>query len=86
MDLLMKLVPTALEWSYAEARTDVTAQTLEVAAQLLMLTRDNIPMIDAPVSKQSQTTSKEETPVEASLGRPTKRKRAKESQPDMSSA
>ena len=86
MDLLMKLVTTALEWSYAEARTDVIAQTLEAAAQLLLLTRDNIPVIDAPASKQAQTTSKEETPGQASAPRPKKRRRAKEGQPERSSA
>src|SRR6266699_1162303 len=78
MDVLMKLVTTALELSYAEARTDVTAHALESAAQLLLLTRDNIPVIDAPASKHAQTPSQEETPVEASVRRPAKRRRAKE--------
>ena len=86
MDLLMKLVTTALELSYAEARTDVTASALESAAQLLMLTQDNIPLIDAPASKQAQTTSKEETLGQSSAHRPKKRGRAKEGQPDTSSA
>lgn len=86
MDGLMKLVTTALELSYAEARTDVTAHALEAAAQLLLLTRDNIPVIDAPASKHAQTPSQEETPVEASVRRPAKRRRAKEGQSDMSSA
>ena len=85
MDVLMKLVTTALEWSYAEARTDVTVTALEAAAQLLMLTRDNIPVIDAPAAKKSQTTSKEETPAETSVHRPTKRRRARASQSETSS-
>jgi hypothetical protein len=85
MDVLMKLVTTALEISYAEARTDVTASALEAAAQLLMLTRDNIPVIDAPVSKQAPTTSQEETSVETSVRRPAKRRRAKASRSEASS-
>ena len=83
MDLLMKLVTTTLEWTYAEAKTDVTAQTLEAAAHLLMLTRDNIHVIDAPTAKQSQIVSKEETSAQASVRRPTKRRRAKEGQAEM---
>jgi hypothetical protein len=85
MDVLMKLVTTALEISYAEARTDVTARALEASAQLLMLTRDNIPVIDAPVSKQAPTTSQEETPVETSVRHPPKRRRARASQSEVSS-
>jgi hypothetical protein len=85
MDVLMKLVTTALEISYAEARTDVTATALEAAAQLLMLTRDNIPVIDAPLAKKPQTPSTEEIPTESPVPRPSKRRRAQASQPETSS-
>jgi len=46
MDYLMKLVTTGLEWSYAAGETDVTAETLQAAAELLTLRRDSIRMID----------------------------------------
>ena len=46
MDYLMKLVTTALEWSYAAGETDVRAETLQAAAELLTLRRDTIRMID----------------------------------------
>ena len=38
MDYLMKLVTTALEWSHAAGETDVRAETLQAAAELLGLT------------------------------------------------
>src|SRR6266699_3630628 len=40
MDNLMKLVTTVLEWSYEAKAPDVLAETLEKAAQLLVLRRD----------------------------------------------
>src|SRR5713101_2994323 len=46
MDYLMKLVTTALEWSYQAGETDVRAETLEVAASLLVLRRDTLRLID----------------------------------------
>lgn len=46
MDYLMKLVTTALEWSYAAGETDVRAETLESAASLLVLRRDTLRIID----------------------------------------
>lgn len=46
MDYLMKLVTTALEWSYAAGETEVRAETLQAAAELLTLRRDTIRMID----------------------------------------
>src|SRR6266496_144968 len=41
-----KLVTTALEWSYAAGETDVRAETLEKAAELLILRRDTLRIID----------------------------------------
>ena len=46
MDYLMKLVTTALEWTYSAGETDVRAETLEVAASLLVLRRDTLRLID----------------------------------------
>ena len=46
MDYLMKLVTTALEWSHAAGETDVRAETLQAAAELLTLRRDAIRLID----------------------------------------
>jgi hypothetical protein len=46
MDHLMKLVSPALEWSYAAGETDVRAETLQAAAELLTLGRDIIRLID----------------------------------------
>ena len=48
----MKLVTTALEWSYEAGDTDVRAETLEKAAELLVLRRDTLRIIDGagPVS------------------------------------
>ncbi|MBX7222829.1 MAG: TniB family NTP-binding protein [Blastocatellia bacterium] len=48
MDNLVKLVTTALEWTYAQGEADVTAQTLEAASQLLLLQRESVQVIDAP--------------------------------------
>lgn len=46
MDNLMKLVTTALEWTYEAGLTDVKEKTLEEAADLLMLRRDTFRIID----------------------------------------
>ena len=61
MDYLMKLVTTALEWSYAAGETDVRAETLEKAASLLVLRRDTLRIIDgvgpdAPVEDRDAET------------------------------
>ncbi len=47
MDHLMKLVTTALEWSYAQGEKDVSPKMLEAAAEALTLHRDVIRIIDA---------------------------------------
>ena len=47
MDPLMKLVTTALKWSYAQREADVTSKHLKAAAELLTLRRDKIQIIDA---------------------------------------
>src|SRR5438874_3035870 len=60
MDYLMKLVTTALEWTYAAGETDVKAETLEKAASLLVLRRDTLriivgagPSVEAPPSEST---------------------------------
>jgi len=47
MDNLMKLVTTALEWSYAQGEKDVSPKMLEAAAESLTLHHDVIRVIDA---------------------------------------
>lgn len=46
MDYLMKLVTTALEWTYEAGEPDVRAETLKKAAELLVLRRDTFRVID----------------------------------------
>jgi len=59
MDYLMKLVTTALEWSFEASETNVRAETLEKAAELLVLRRDTLRIIDGagPVSESTQSDS-----------------------------
>jgi AAA domain-containing protein len=46
MDNLMKLVVTALEWSYLDGKTDVAPSRLKSAAELLVLRHDTLKLID----------------------------------------
>ena len=46
MDNLMKLVTTALEWTYEACETDVRAERLKFAAELLVLRHDTLRIID----------------------------------------
>ncbi len=66
MDYLMKLVTTALEWSYQAGETDVRAETLEQAASLLVLRRDTLRNIDGagPTVEISQSDTKEQERVQ----------------------
>src|SRR5947209_16615672 len=59
MDYLMKLVTTALEWSFEASETNLRAETLEKAAELLVLRRDTLRIIDGagPVSDATQSDS-----------------------------
>jgi hypothetical protein len=59
MDYLMKLVTTALEWSYQAGDTEIRAETLEQAASLLVLRRDTLRIIDGegPSSEAPSSTS-----------------------------
>jgi hypothetical protein len=46
MDNLMKLVTTALEWSYLAGENEVKAERLKSAAELLVLRHDTLKLID----------------------------------------
>ena len=61
MDNLMKLVTTALEWTYSAGETDVRAERLKFAAELLVLRHDTLRIIDgvgpdAPVEDRDTET------------------------------
>lgn len=61
MDNLMKLVTTALEWSYLDGETDVVPLRLKSAAELLVLRHDTLRIIDgvgpdAPVEDRDAET------------------------------
>jgi len=62
MDHLMKLITTALEWSYAEAQKDVSPKHLEAAAEQLTLRRDTIYLIDAIERNEEDKDRNEEPP------------------------
>ena len=57
MDHLMKLVTTALEWSYAQAEIDVSPKYLEAAAEQLTLRRDVIHIVDGIEQKKEEQIS-----------------------------
>ncbi len=62
MDYLMKLVTTALEWSYADGDTEVRSEKLERAAELLVLRRNTLRIIDGagPSIEDPQSESTEQ--------------------------
>ncbi len=74
----MRLVTTALEWTYAKGEMDVIAQTWDAAAELLTLHRDAIRVIDAPVQKELAPEQKDETKDD----RPKRKTRPKASSPE----
>src|SRR5467141_2244404 len=62
MDHLMKLVTTALQWSYAQAEVDVRPQHLEAAAEHLSVRRDTIQVIEAQNPKKEDESEKSGIP------------------------
>src|SRR5207249_4583998 len=70
MDHLMKLVTTALEWSYVEAQKDVNPKHLEAAAEQLTLRRDVIYIVDGTGQKKEEQVTSEEQPSEAKVQNP----------------
>jgi hypothetical protein len=65
MDHLMKLITTALEWSYAEAQKDVNPKHLEAAAEQLTLRRDVIYLVDA-IERNAKDEDRHEEPPKGS--------------------
>src|SRR5947207_7750346 len=61
MDHVMKLVTTALQWSYAQAENDVSPKHLETAAEQLTLRRDKIHGVDAQNPKKEDESEKQES-------------------------
>src|SRR3989440_5269163 len=59
MDHLMKLITTALEWSYAQAEIDVSPKHLEAAAEQLTLRRDKIHVVDVQNIKKADEQEKQ---------------------------
>ena len=71
MDYLMKLVTTALEWTYQTGEPDVRTETLEQAAQLLVLRHDSLwivdgagPSVEAPPSESTEQENGSRTEAE----------------------
>ncbi len=77
MDHLMKLVTTALRWSYAQAETNVNPKHLEAAAEQLTLRRDRIQVVDAENRMKEDGNEKQETLEEQEKPKP-KGKKGKE--------
>jgi len=61
MDHLMKLVTTALEWSYVQGEKDVSPKHLEAAAEQLTLRRDVMYLIDS-VGRNEEDKGQHEEP------------------------
>jgi hypothetical protein len=70
MDHLMKLVTTALEWSYVEAEIDVNPKHLEAAAEQLTLRRDAIYIVDGTGQKKEEQVTSEGQTSEAKVQNP----------------
>ncbi len=77
MDHVMKLVTTALKWSYAQAEIDVSPKHLESAAEQLTFRRDKIQVVDAENRMKEDKGEKQETPEEQEKPKP-KGKKTKE--------
>ncbi len=65
MDNLMKLVTTALEWSYLAGETDVRAERLKSAAGLLVLRHDTLKLIDGAGPDSLRTDQNKAEPASA---------------------
>ncbi len=77
MDHLMKLVTTALQWSYAQTEVDVSPKHLEAAAEQLTLRRDKIHVVDAQNPKKEDEGEKQESPEESEEPKPKGKKEEK---------
>jgi len=74
MDPFMKLLTTALKWSYAQHEADVTSKHLKAAAELLTLRRDKIQIIDAENNRFKEEQEKQESEEEQERPKPKGRK------------
>jgi hypothetical protein len=77
MDHLMKLVTTALQWSYAKAEEDVSPEHLEAAADQLTLRRDKRHVFDAEQAKKEDESERPESPEEPGESKPKEKKEEK---------
>ena len=77
MDHLMKLITTALEWSYAQAEIDVSPKHLEAAAEQLTLRRDKIHVVDAQNLKKADEQEKQGAREEPEEPKPMEKKEEK---------
>jgi hypothetical protein len=78
MDPLMKLVTTALKWSYAERLPDVTSNHLKTAAELLTLRRDKIQIVDAENNRLKEDEQEKQEMAEEQENPKPKGRKAKE--------
>ena len=84
MDHMMKLVTTALQWSYAKGGVDVSSQHLEAAAEQLTVRRDHIQVIDAQPLKndgESEKQASAEEPEELKSNGEKEEKRGRKKRP-----
>lgn len=81
MDPLMKLVTTALRWSYAERQADVTSKHQKAAAELLTLRRDTIQIIDAENNRFKEGALEKQEPGEEQEKPKSKKGKAPKKQP-----
>lgn len=83
MDYLVKLVTTALEWSYQAGAPDVQPQMLEQTAELLVLRRDTLRIIDGAGPQIDVPPSKPREPEQASGAQAEQTSPSPEEQPDL---
>ena len=77
MDHLVKLITTALEWSYAQAEIDVSPKHLEAAAEQLTLRRDKIHVVDVQNIKKADEQEKQGSREEPEEPKPMGKKEEK---------
>jgi hypothetical protein len=77
MDHLVKLITTALEWSYAQAEIDVSPKHLEAAAEQLTLRRDKIHVVDVQNIKKADEQEKQGSREEPEKPKPMGKKEEK---------
>src|SRR5437764_7954146 len=78
MDPLMKLVTTAIKWSYAQREADVTSKQLKAPAELLTLRRENNQIINATNNRLKEKAQAKQESGEEQKKPKTKGRKAKE--------